>query len=81
MVQMLEQNLKILAVGATMNKAGAEEYTSVTLQVTPQEALEISAVPSWGGSLRLLLRSPLDDEIVELELLDPAAVYSKGAED
>lgn len=81
MAQMLEQNLKILAVGATMNKAGTEEYTSVTLQVTPQEALEISAVPSWGGSLRLLLRSPLDDEIVELELLDPAAVYSKGAED
>lgn len=76
--QMLEQNLKILAVGATMNKAGAEEYTSVTLQVTPQEALEISAA---SGILRLLLRSPLDDEIVELELLDPAAVYSKGAED
>lgn len=76
--QMLEQNLKILAVGATMNKAGAEEYTSVTLQVTPQEALEISAA---SGILRLLLRSPLDDEIVELELLDLAAVYSKGAGD
>lgn len=76
--QLLAQNVSILAVGTAMDKNGAEEYTTVTLEVTPQDALNISAV-SWWGNIRLLLRSPLDDEIVQMELVDQKTVYAEGA--
>lgn len=76
--QILAQNVVILAVGTAMDKNGTEEYTTVTLEVTPQDAQTISAV-SWWGNLRLLLRSPLDDEIVQTGLVDEKTVYAEGA--
>lgn len=76
--QLLAQNILILAVDAAMGKNGTEEYTTVTLEVAPQEAMNISAV-SWWGELRLLLRSPLDDKIVQAEAVDPQTVYAEGA--
>ena len=75
--QILAQNIAILAVGTAMDKSGTEEYTTVTLEVTPQDAQTISAV-SWWGNLRLLLRSPLDDEIVQTGLVDEKTVYAEG---
>ena len=78
--QLLAQNITILAVGTVMDKTGSTEYTTVTLQVTPQDALNISAV-SWWGNLRLLLRSPLDNEIIEMELVDQKTVYAEGGEE
>ena len=56
----------------------SDEYTTVTLEVTPQDALYIDAVDVWG-TLRLLLRSPLDDETVPLGLVDPKTIYAVGA--
>lgn len=75
--QILAQNVAILAVGTAMDKNGTEEYTTVTLEVTPQDAQTISAV-SWWGNLRLLLRSPLDGEIVQTGLVDEKTVYAEG---
>ena len=76
--QLLAQNLSLLAVGSVMGKNGAEEYTSVTLEVTPQEAMNINAA-AWWGNLRLLLRSPLDEEILELDLVNQETVYAESA--
>lgn len=74
---LLAQNITVLAVGSVMDKAGTAEYTAVTLEVTPEDALNLDAVDWWGG-LRLLLRSPLDDEIIEVGLVDEKTVYAQG---
>ena len=76
--QLLAQNILILAVGTATGKTGADEYTTVTLEVTPQDAMYIDAVDVWG-TLRLLLRSPLDDETAPLGLVDPNTIYAVGA--
>lgn len=76
--QLLAQNVTILAVGSVMDKSGAAEYTTVTLEVTPADALNINAV-DWWGNLRLLLRSPLDEEILQVDLVDQEAIYAQGA--
>lgn len=75
--QLLAQNITILAVGTAMGKDGAAEYTTVTLEVTPEDALNINVV-AWWGDLRLLLRSPLDDEIIEIETVDQQTVYAES---
>ena len=76
--QLLAQNVSILAVGTAMDKNGTEEYTTVTLEVTLQEAMNINAV-SWWGELHLLLRSPLDEKTIEAEIVDQKTVYAEGA--
>ena len=74
--QLLAQNVQILAVETTMSKSGAEEYATVTLEVTPQDAMNISAA-SWWGNLRLLLRSPLDDSIIKVAKVDEKTIYGE----
>lgn len=73
---MLAENIKVLAVDDTLSMDsmdgvdGAEDvdketemsYVSVTLQVTVAQAMEIS-MAEYKGSLRLIMRSPLDDAI------------------
>lgn len=74
--QLLAQNVAILAVGSTIDKNGSSEYTTVTLEVTPQDAANISAA-GWWGKLCLLLRSPLDEETVEIEPVNQQTVYAQ----
>ena len=74
--QMLAQNIAILAVGSVMDKTGTTEYTSVTLEVTPEDAMNINAV-TWWGDLRLLLRSPLDEETIQIAPVNQQTVYGK----
>ena len=76
MCQLLAQNVTILAVGSVMDKTGAAEYTTVTLEVTPEDALNINAV-DWWGNLRLLLRSPLDETVIDIERVDEKAVHAE----
>ena len=78
--QLLAQNINILAVGSVMNKNGTTEYTSVTLEVTIEDAMNIDAVAWWGG-LRLLLRSPLDEEIIEIEPVTQDSIYPEEVEE
>ncbi|MBR5537199.1 MAG: Flp pilus assembly protein CpaB [Clostridia bacterium] len=75
--QLLAQNINILAVGTVMNKDGAAEYSSVTLEVTMEDALNINAVSSWGD-IRLLLRSPLDNSTVEAKPVDQYTIYPQN---
>ena len=78
--QLLAQNINILAVGSVMNKNGTTEYTSVTLEATIEDAMNIDAVAWWGG-LRLLLRSPLDEEIIEIEPVTQDSIYPEEVEE
>ena len=58
---MLFQNMKILAVDAVMAKSGSASYATLTLEVTPQQALDLTTAVS-GAALRAVLRSPADTE-------------------
>lgn len=67
---MLAESIKVLAVddvipqeGKKANTETGTAYTSVTLQVTVQQAMELS-MAEYKGQLRLILRSPLDEGIV-----------------
>lgn len=58
----LLQNISILAVDNAMGKAGSTEaYGTVTLAVTPAQAV-ILTYSEAAGSLRLVLRSSVDNE-------------------
>ena len=67
---MVAENVKVLAVDSVMAKSGkqpAEDgtvspYTSITLQVTPQQAMKLG-MTEYQGALRAILRSPLDDKL------------------
>lgn len=73
---MLAENITVLAVDNVLSQDGkipnedGVAYTSVTLQVTPIQAMEIS-LSEYKGQLRLILRSPLDDGITSL----PSILY------
>ncbi len=62
--RLIVQNRKVLASGTGLTKDGAGEYTTLTLETTPDEAVLISYA-EYVGSLKLILRSTLDAEIVE----------------
>ncbi len=66
---LLLQKVKVLAVDGNMTaaaKAATEEnYSSLTLQVTPQQAMEVS-MTEYNGQLRAVLRSPLDEGTTSL---------------
>lgn len=59
--KLLLQNIKVLAVDQIMAQSGAVSYTTLTLEVTPEQALELS-FSEYTGLLRAILRSPMDTE-------------------
>ena len=63
----LMQNITVLAVGNTLNKGSAapEGYGTVTLMVTPEQALDLSFVEQYHA-LRLIMRSSVDEDVVEV---------------
>lgn len=70
---MLVQNLEVLACGTNIkeNSDGTSStYSNITLAVTPDDALLIY-LADINGSLRLLLRSPIDDKIENLNPKTP----------
>jgi len=66
--KLLLQNVQVLAVDNIVRKGAAdpEGYTSVTLQLTPEQAVELSFTEQYW-SLRLILRSSVDEDIVAAE--------------
>lgn len=56
---MLLQNIEILSTGADASAGKTGAYSTVTLAVSPQDALKIN-LASVSGKLSLSLRSPLD---------------------
>ena len=52
--------------GKALGKDGlATPYATITLQVTPQDAMKLS-MTEYRGHIRILLRSPLDNTTTNL---------------
>ncbi|MBR0600010.1 Flp pilus assembly protein CpaB [Sinanaerobacter chloroacetimidivorans] len=67
---LLAENIKILAVDNVLSAQGkangeGSAYVTITLEVTPKQAMEIS-LAVYKGQLRAVLRSPLDEETTGL---------------
>jgi pilus assembly protein CpaB len=67
---MIAENISVLSVDDALSLEGKEinpetglSYSSVTLQVTSAQAMELS-MAEYTGQLRLIMRSPLDDAIL-----------------
>ena len=65
--EMVLENIKVLETGSRAQNAAAEEptysYGSVTLSVSPEDALKLYYAISYGR-VYLLLRTPQDNDIV-----------------
>lgn len=62
--RMILQDIDVLAVGAVLSRGGVDAdtgYATVTLMVTPDQAVTLSFT-EYTSNLRLILRSPLDTE-------------------
>jgi pilus assembly protein CpaB len=64
---LVAENVTILSVDSVLAKEGKEPsedgaspYSTITLQVTPKQAMSLS-LSEYKGHLRAVLRSPLDD--------------------
>ena len=64
--KLLLQELKVLAVDHVMQKTGMDKYVTLTLEVTPGQAVIIS-YSETNGLLRAVLRSPLDKDEVDFD--------------
>ena len=69
---MVAEDITVLSVDSVLSKEGKEQpedgnasYSTITLQVTPQQAMELS-LSEYKGHLRAILRSPLDDKKTDL---------------
>jgi Flp pilus assembly protein CpaB len=64
---MLLQNIAVLAVAKLFSDNGLSNnpYDSVTLAVSPQDAVKLNLTAS-EGKIRLVLRQPTDDEIIKV---------------
>jgi len=65
---LVAEYLNILAVDGVLSETGktadgsSVAYSTITLEVTPQQAMEIS-MAAYSGTLRAVLRSPLDEVV------------------
>jgi len=78
---MLLENVRVLAVDDKMTEqdktASEEAYVTLTLEVTPLEAMEVS-MTEYKSSLRAILRSPLDEGTTSLPALTVDKVIFKN---
>ena len=83
----LLQGVEVLAVDSHLRRwdgAGADAYGSVTLSVTPEEALIVemdsfTARTVNGGNIRLLLRPQDDDGLSTVQYVEVGAVQEQAA--
>ena len=66
MATLLLQQTLVLAVDQVLQESGSDAYTTLTLEVTPEDAINLSLSES-SGLLRAVLRSPLDTETIETQ--------------
>ena len=78
---MILENISVLAVDNVLSQDGKlnsnpPTYTTITLQVTPDQAMKLN-MAQFEGQLRAILRSPLDDKVINPKALtlDDILVY------
>jgi pilus assembly protein CpaB len=69
---MVAEDITILSVDSVLSEGGKEQpedgkatYSTITLQVTPDQAMKLS-LSEYKGHLRAILRSPLDEKKTNL---------------
>ncbi|NLT40248.1 MAG: Flp pilus assembly protein CpaB [Clostridiales bacterium] len=66
---MVFENIRVLAVDSVLSELGktgeGAGYSTLTLELTPQQALELSSV-LYEGDIRIIMRSPVDSEETDL---------------
>ncbi len=69
---MIAEDITILSVDSVLSEGGKEQpedgkavYSTITLQVTPEQAMKLS-LSEYKGHLRAILRSPLDEKKTNL---------------
>ncbi len=66
--ELVAENIKVLAVDSVLDKNGkvangeVAAYTTITLEVTAIQAMEVS-LAAYSGPMRAIMRSPMDKEI------------------
>lgn len=78
--RLLLQNVQVLAVGSVLSRDGTEDYATVTLQLSPEDAVTLSYA-EFTCSIRLILRSALDNEITDVFEADLDTLRGKGEEE
>lgn len=78
---MILENVTVLAVDNVFSEEGKANsdtptYTTLTLQVSPEQAMELSAA-QFDGQLRAILRSPVDTEMTHQPSLSLGDVMVK----
>ncbi|HEX3039426.1 MAG TPA: Flp pilus assembly protein CpaB [Caproiciproducens sp.] len=79
MSKILLQNIKVLATDQTLSKdakTNSSGYSAITLEVTPQQAVELSFAAK-NASLQAILRSPIDNKQVEVPHITQQDVIGK----
>jgi pilus assembly protein CpaB len=78
---MVEENITILAVdnnrssNSVIGDGSIVSYSTLTLEVTPAQAMEISSA-ARNGALRVILRSPLDSAILNYKSISISNVLN-----
>lgn len=86
LTKIIAENVQILAVNQSMSKDGiksddgktTQAYSTVTLQVSPDDALNIIWVKK-NGSLTFVLRSPLDSQDVTTDSVNKDSISAVAA--
>lgn len=68
--ELVLENITVLAVDRVLSANGkvnseSPAYTTLTLQVSPEQAMQLS-MAQFEGDLKMILRSPLDEKITNL---------------
>lgn len=77
--KILVQDVPVLAVDNVMDKGkqtADQTYTTLTLSVSPEEAVELSYA-AQAGTLRAILRSPLDKDTVGTDSVTSETIQNK----
>lgn len=74
--RLLLQNVEVLAVASTLSRSGAESYETVTLEVSPEDAVKLGFA-NFTGSVQLVLRSSLDNEEADVPEINLDVIQGK----
>lgn len=80
---MITENTVVLAVDSVMSPQGkiaggetVSAYITITLEVTPKQAMDLS-MTEYKGHLRAILRSPLDEKLTNLPAVTMDSVMAQ----
>lgn len=68
MAKLLLQKIMVLAIDQSMQEKETVNYSTLTLEVTPEQAIMLS-LSEYNGLLKAILRSPVDEEDASVQAM------------